>query len=134
MSISRTDAVLKAILAVTPAQEHDAVCAAWEGLLPERRDYLARWSPAFIAGWLRGLVSEWDDSAPLNALPEGGYARKVVILTADGHRQWVWCRVPTTQATSGEVIQCDDMNRFALSSRIRFTLRPDGFAAAAAAH
>jgi hypothetical protein len=133
MSISRTEGVLQAILAVTPAEEHDAVCAAWEGLLPERREYLSRWSPAFIAGWLRGLVSEWDDTAPVNVLPEGGYARKVAIVTADGERQWVWCRVPTTQATSGEVIHCDDKRRFALSSRIRFTLRSDGFAAAAAA-
>ena len=130
MSRPKTEEVLRAILAATPPEEHHAVCAAWEGLLPERREYLSQWAPPFIAGWLRGLVSEWDNSAPLNALPEGGYARKVAVTSVNGEREWVWCRVPTTSAMIGEVIHCDDRTRLHLSARIRFTLRPDGYALA----
>lgn len=128
--MTRDMSILNAILRETPIAEHDAVCAAWEGLLPERREYLSRWPAAFIAGWLRGLVSEWNDGAALNVLPEGGYARKVAITEANGSRAWVWCRVPTRAATQGEVIRCDDRERFAQDGRLSFRVTDDGFAVA----
>jgi hypothetical protein len=130
MSIAKDESTLKRILAETPSEEQDAVCAAWEGLMPERKEYLSRWPAAFIAGWLRGLVSEWDDSAPLNVLPEGGYARKVAVVTTNGRRTWVWCRVATRSATVGEVIHCEDIETLQLASRLQFRVRDDGYATA----
>jgi hypothetical protein len=123
------DMTLKAILSATPAGERAAVCAAWDGLLPERREFLAKWSPAMVAGWLRGLLESWDDDAPLNTLPEGGYARRVAIRDDAGARQWVWCRVATASATSGELIPCEEQG-YSGGTRISFELQPDGGATA----
>jgi hypothetical protein len=101
------------------------VCAAWDGLLPERREFLSTWSPAFIAEWLRGLVDEWDNDAPLNSLPEGGYARRVFTTDELGQRLTVWCRVPTRSATVGELISCDE-GAPAPNERVAFEFRDDG--------
>jgi hypothetical protein len=121
--------VLKAILSSTPAAERAAVCAAWDGLLPERREFLATWSPEFVAGWLRGLLQGWDDEASLNTLPEGGYARRVAVSGASGQREWVWCRVATASATVGELIPCEE-RLSAHGARISFELHADGQAVA----
>jgi hypothetical protein len=121
--------VLKAILSATPVADRAAVCAAWDGLLPERREFLSTWSPTMVAGWLRRLLDAWDDAAPLNTLPEGGYARRVAITDAAGERHWVWCRVATASATSGELIPCEEQG-YPGGARIAFELQPDGQATA----
>lgn len=132
MSVARNEGILKAILDATPHNEHDAVCAAWEGLMPERRDFLSKWPPPFIAGWLRGLVSEWDDDAPINALPEGGYARRVLVSDASGRQTAVWCRVASPSSIVGEVIHCDDVTSFDGNSRLAFRVSENGTATALA--
>ncbi len=132
MSVARNEGILKAILDATPPDEHDAVCAAWEGLMPDRRDFLSNWPPPFIAGWLRGLVSEWDDNAPINALPEGGYARRVLVTDASGTQSSVWCRVASPTSSVGEVIHCDDVSHAAGGSRLAFRVAQNGTAVAMA--
>lgn len=123
--------VLKAILLATPKAERAAVCAAWDGLLPERREFLSTWSPTMVAGWLRQLLDTWDDTASLNTLPEGGYARRVAITDDMGEQQWVWCRVATASATSGELIPCEE-HGYTGGARVTFTLGPNGEATATA--
>ena len=99
-------AILVAILDVTPQNEHEAVCAAWESLSTPRRVYLGGFPPTFVARWLRGLLVGWDDDAPLNALPEGGYARQVAFPTKDSGEVRLWCLVSSRSATTGELIHC----------------------------
>lgn len=132
MSVARNEGILKAILDATPPDEHDAVCAAWEGLMPDRRDFLSNWPPPFIAGWLRGLVSDWDDDAPINALPEGGYARRVLVTDERGKDAFVWCRVASPSSSIGEVIHCDDVTLMSGDSRLAFRLAQNGTAVATA--
>lgn len=130
MSVARHEGILKLILAATPLDEHDAVCAAWEGLMPDRRDFLSRWPAPFIAGWLRGLVSDWDDDAPINALPEGGYARRVLVRDVKGVEASVWCRVASPQSSVGEVIHCNDQHYTGRETRLFFQLAANGTAVA----
>ncbi len=129
LAVPKSETVLRAILAATPLAERSPVCVAWEGLLPERREFLAAWSPAFIAGWLRGLLSDWDDRAPLNALPEGGYVRRVAMPHGAGGPEYEWCRVSTLAATVGELIHCSE-ERVGSGARITFSVGRDGFATA----
>jgi len=124
-----SNATLTTILSATPASSRAAVCAAWDGLLPERREFLSNWSPEILARWLLGILREWQDNAPLNALPEGGYARQVEVMDAFGAPAWVWCRVPTASARVGELIPCEQTMAHA-GTRIAFELRPNGFASA----
>lgn len=130
MHSARSDKALVAILDETPVEEHEAVCAAWEALSTERRRYLAGFPPAFVARWLRGLLVGWDDSAPMNALPEGGYARQVAFPTKDNDEVRLWCLVSSRAATSGELIHCHDGVEVPAGTVVELELTDDGYARA----
>ncbi len=130
MHASRHDPALEAILHETPHDEHDAVCAAWEALSPQRQQYLSGFPPAFVARWLRGLLTAWDDDAPMNALPEGGYARQVMFPTASGDEVRLWCLVSSRSAETGELIHCHEGVAAPAGTLVRLELTDDGFARA----
>jgi len=108
MSNASSDKTLVAILAATPHDQHEAVCAAWEALTPARQQYLSEFPAAFVARWLRGELVGWDDDAPLNVLPEGGFARQVTFQTTAGDEVRLWCLVRSRISTAGELIHCHD--------------------------
>ena len=130
MNESPHDSALLAILHETPHDEHDAVCAAWEALTATRQQYLAGFPAGFVARWLRGLLAGWDDDAPLNALPEGGYARQVAFPTAAGEEVRLWCLVSSRAAQTGELIHCHDGVSAPAGSIVQLELTDDGFARA----
>jgi hypothetical protein len=130
MNASRHDPTLVAMLRETPHDEHDAVCAAWEALAPARQQYLAGFPPAFVVQWLRGQLTGWDDDAPLNALPEGGYARQVAFPSKQGGSVRLWCLVSARAATIGELIHCHDGVDAAAGTLVQLELTDDGFARA----
>ena len=130
MKISRTDSALVAILAETQHDEHESVCAAWEALTPQRQLFLADFEPSFVAKWLRGLLTGWDESAPLNVLPEGGYARQVTFVTDRAADVNLWCLVASRAATTGELIHCHDGVEAPAGTVVAFDITADGFARA----
>lgn len=130
MPSPRSDRSLVAILGVTPQDEHEAVCAAWESLSDARRAYLADFAPAFVARWLCGQLTGWDDDAPMNALPEGGYARQVAFPTKKNGDVRLWCLVSSRSATTGELIHCHDGVAAPAGTVVTLEHTPDGFARA----
>ncbi len=126
----KRDQVLVAILEQTPHEEHDAVCAAWESLSDVRRAYLAGFKPAFVARWLRGQLVGWDDDAPMNALPEGGFARQVTFPRNGNDEVRLWCLVSSRAATTGELIHCHDGVAVPAGTVVELELTDDGFARA----
>lgn len=130
MTTSRTEGILAAILAETPHNEHDSVCAAWEALSPQRQLFLSGFEPAFVTKWLRGLLAGWDDSAPMNVLPEGGYARQVTFVIDHEAEVNLWCLVVSRSATTGELIHCHDGVKAPAGTVVAFDITHDGFARA----
>ncbi len=121
---------LEAILRETPHDEHEAVCAAWEALPLRRQEYLAGFPPAFVARWLRGLLTGWDEEAPMNVLPEGGYARQVTFPSSKGEDVRLWCLVNSRASEQGELIHCHDGVAIPAGTIVQLALTSDGFARA----
>jgi len=130
MASSQTEGILAAILAETPHDEHDSVCAAWEALSPQRQLFLSGFEPSFVAKWLRGLLDGWDENAPMNVLPEGGYARQVTFVTDRAAEVNLWCLVVSRSATTGELIHCHDGVKAPAGTVVAFDITDDGFARA----
>jgi|GEM_PF-3473529 len=130
MSTSQHDPALVAILHATPHDEHEAVCAAWEALPPPRQQYLTGFPADFVARWLRGLLTGWDDTAPMNALPEGGYARQVTFPSSKGDDIRLWCLVSSRSAETGELIHCHDGVAAPAGTIVQLEFTDDGFARA----
>ncbi len=117
-------ATILAILEVTPPCEQAAVASAWQGLGRKRRNMLASWSPSFVAGWLRGLVHDWDDAAPVNGLPTGRFARRLITRLADGTLERSWCIVQTLDDRQGELVPVAG-HVPVRAGTVAFTLLPD---------
>ena len=130
MHARKSDQALVAILEQTPHGEHEAVCAAWEALPQARRGFLAGFQPAFVARWLRGQLVGWDDDAPMNALPEGGFARQVAFSHKENDEVRLWCLVSSRAATTGELIHCHDGVAVPAGTVVELELTDDGFARA----
>lgn len=130
MASPSTESVLAAILAETPHDEHESLCASWEALTPQRQHFLSGFEPSFVAHWLRGLLAGWDENASMNVLPEGGYARRVTFVTDSADEVHLWCLVASRSATTGELIHCHKGVNAPAGTVVAFHITNDGFARA----
>ncbi len=123
-----------AIMADVPESERKAAREAWLRLEPHRREMLAGSSHGFAVTMLRHLAIGWDPLAPLNRLPDsagGGWARKVRFAFPNGGGEWVWVRVASPDAITGELMnEPERAPNGALGSSVGLRLTPDGFAEA----
>lgn len=126
-----------ALLAAVPEDKREEARSAWLRLEPGRREVLAEASPEFAAEMLLLLAHGWDPLAPLNRLPDdagGGWARKVRFSapdSPDSTAEWMWVRVESPEATTGELLNDATLAvGAAAGSRVAFRITPAGHAEA----